>query len=95
MRPILKNYVLKSAIFLYFRFLGVKKNGRNKGAVVELKEAIYNEATKLKLPIYLETSEQKNQRVYQRYGFQNYHTWDNKEEGIKIWCMRNQLFVKL
>ena len=84
----------KSGNFLYFWFLGVQKEGINKGAVVELKEAIYKEAANQKLPIFLETSVPKNQRVYQRFGFEIYHTWDNKEEGIKIWCMRKDFFAK-
>jgi len=77
-----------SGDFMYFWFFGVSDEGKGKGAAYELKEAIFNEAKKQNLAIYLETSVEQNMRVYQRYGFEVYHTWENKEENITIWFMR-------
>ena len=44
------------------------------GSVLEIKNAIFTKSKKEKLPIYLETSVEKNRRVYERYGFNVYYT---------------------
>lgn len=80
----------KSGDFMYFWFFGVSDEGKGRGAAYELKEAVLAEAKKHNLPIYLETSIAKNKRVYERYGFEVYHTWDYKSEGITLWFMRSQ-----
>ena len=77
-----------SGEYLYFWFFGVSQAGRGSKAAYDLKDAVFAEATKSNLPIYLETSIAKNKRVYERYGFEVYHTWDYKSEGITLWFMR-------
>ncbi|UXX78288.1 hypothetical protein N7E81_13075 [Reichenbachiella carrageenanivorans] len=79
-----------SGDFLYFWFFGVSDAGKGHGAAHELKKAVFAEAEKQNLPIYLETSIAKNKRVYERYGFETYHTWDYKSEGITLWFMRSK-----
>ena len=87
-----ENYIkrkrLKSGDYLYFWFFGVEKDGRGKGAAIELKDVIFKEAEKTKLPIYLETSVEKNKRIYERYGFEVYHTWEDKDQDYPLWFMR-------
>ena len=84
----IKKYRPVNGEFLYFWFFGVNEKARGKGAALELKDAILKESENKNLPIYLETSVEKNRIVYERYSFEVYHTWDNKEEGITIWFMR-------
>ena len=74
--------------YLYFWFLGVSDKGRatGNGAVLNLKDQIFAKAEEEKLPVYLETSVELNKRVYQRYGFEVYHEW--QEENNMIWFMR-------
>lgn len=76
----------ESGEYLYFWFLGVLPDGQE--AVYELREAIFQEAIKDNLPIYLETALERNQRVYERYGFKTYHYWEDKSEDIKFWFMK-------
>lgn len=90
-----KNKRPKSGDFLYFWFFGVSNKGKGRGAAHELKEVVFSEAKRQNLPIYLETSIAQNKRVYERYGFEVYHTWDYKSEGITLWFMRNQKFTHL
>lgn len=80
----------KSGDFLYFWFFGVEENGRGKTAAKELKEIIFKESNIKKLPIYLETSVEKNMKVYQRYGFELYHTWKVESQGINLWFMKRE-----
>lgn len=84
-----------SGDFLYFWFFGVHSKGKGRGAAVELKNAIFAEAEQLSLPIYLETSVEKNRRVYERYGFTVHEEWYNEKEGITLWLMSNTSFCEV
>lgn len=80
----------RSSDFLYFWFFASSKK-ETRGAF-ELKDLIFERADQLQLPIYLETSVEKNKRVYERYGFEVYHIWkDNK--GPVLYFMRRSYKV--
>lgn len=72
--------------FIYCWFYGVIDSARGRGAAIELKNVIFEQADKLKLPILLETSMKKNFVAYQRYGFTVYDTWEENEK--KLWFMK-------
>jgi len=77
-----------SGEYLYFWFLGITNKGKGGIAIRELKQHLFAESEKKKLPIYLETSVPKNKRVYERYGFETYHEWKDPQTGDVIWLMR-------
>lgn len=85
----------KSGNYLYFWFYGVNNLGKGGPSANELKDAVFQESEDKQLPIYLETSVAKNKRVYERYGFQVYHTWNNEKEGITLWFMKREPKNKL
>lgn len=74
--------------FIYVWFYGVLSEGKGHSAAKELKNQLFKKAEKENLPLYLETTERKNRIVYERYGFEVYHSWERKEEGITVWFMR-------
>ena len=76
----------ESGDYLYFWFLGVIPDGR--GAVYELRDAIFELATEFKLPIYLETAMERTKVAYERYGFETFHYWEDPAENIKFWFMK-------
>ncbi len=76
----------ESGDYLYFWFLGVIPDGR--GAVYELRDAIFELATKINLPIYLETAMERTKVAYERYGFETFHYWEDPVENIKFWFMK-------
>ena len=76
----------QSGEYLYFWFLGVLPEGR--GAGIELKNRVFQKARKENLPIYLETSLERNQKIYARIGFTTYYYWENKPEKIQFWFMK-------
>ncbi len=78
----------ESGNYLYFWFFGVAETGRGQGAATELKDAIFREAENKNLPIYLETSVEKNKIVYERYGFEVYHI--QKNNNMTLWFMRRK-----
>ena len=40
------------------------------------------------LPVYLETAMDRNRAVYERYGFETYHFWEDREKNIRFWFMK-------
>lgn len=80
-----------SGEYFYFWFFGVTNMGKGKGAAMELKDAIVKESLNKKLPIYLETSVEKNKSIYERYGFEVYHKWKNDSENMTLWFMRKEI----
>jgi len=75
-----------SGNYLYFWFLGVMPEGG--GAVYELRDAIFELATQVNLPIYLETAMERTKVAYERYGFETFHYWEDPAESIKFWFMK-------
>lgn len=77
----------KDGLFLYFWFFGASENGKKSRAAFELKNDILKWSEESRLPIYLETSVARNRRVYERYGFEVYHTWE-RDANDTLWFMR-------
>ena len=76
--------------FIYFWYVGVDKNHRGGKAFFELKNEVINLAKSKNLPIYLETSVPENVKLYERFGFEVYHIWE--EENIKLYFMRKNQY---
>ena len=79
--------------YLYVWFYGVLKKARGVGensAAVELKDFVFEQMEKRKLPVLLETTIPLNMKIYDRYGFRCYHEWKVKEKGITFWMMRKE-----
>jgi len=72
--------------YYYFWFLGVQKGGEKAG--FELKDVAFKKAQKEQLPILLETSVERNVFVYERYGFEIYHIWQDETNDVKLWFMK-------
>jgi len=60
---------------LYFWYYGVVPDHQGQGSATELKNEIFALADKRQLPILIETTGEKHKNVYQRYGFELYHSW--------------------
>jgi hypothetical protein len=84
----IKKHRPKDGNFLYFWFLGVSSQRSENSTIVDIKEGLFKQSEQLKLPIYLETSVEKNRRVYERYGFEVYHIWEVPEEEYCLYFMR-------
>ena len=78
----------KGEDFLYFWFYGVEPGFNGMGDAKEMKDEVFRMADEMNLPIYVETSVEKNKRVYMRYGFELYHTWWVEEQGINLYFLR-------
>ena len=53
----------------------------------DLTIALFEKAKIQRIPIYAETTLEKNKKVYERFGFKVYKTWINQTNGIQVWFM--------
>lgn len=74
--------------YLYVWFLAQKKNYKRLDGLVEVKNHLIAEAKMLMLPIYMETTEHRLLPLYERVGFQFYHSLQLSENGMTIWFGR-------
>ena len=80
----------KNIEYLYFWFFGVEPGYNGRGGASEIKNALFEMSARENLPIYLETSVEKNRRVYERYGFEVYHSWKVENPDITLYFMRRE-----
>lgn len=85
----IKKHRANEGDYLYFWFLGVEEGGGN--AVFELKDQIFDLADKENLPIFLETSVDRNVLAYERYGFETYHEWYDEKNDVNLRFMRREV----
>ncbi|PKP02398.1 MAG: hypothetical protein CVU11_12140 [Bacteroidetes bacterium HGW-Bacteroidetes-6] len=85
----------KSGEYLYMWFLGVSPGFHDGHAASELKDTVLELSDKQGLPIYLETSIEKNRRVYERFGFEIFDTWHEEDQGVLVYFMRRMPTIQL
>ena len=86
----LKSHMPKDTDYLYFWFYGVEPGYNGQGDAKEIKDEIFRMADEAGLPIILETSVEKNRRVYERYGFRIYHEWHNEDQQLRLYFMQRE-----
>ena len=74
--------------FLYVPYFGVLPGERGRGAARELKNLLFKKSNDLGLPVYLETTQEQNRRVYERYGFTVFHEVRMKGSRFTTWMMK-------
>ncbi|TAL59572.1 MAG: GNAT family N-acetyltransferase [Bacteroidetes bacterium] len=92
-----ESYIVKQrpnpGTYLYFWIFGVLPDARGFGAATQLKDIILSESQKQQLPIYLETTNPQNRRVYERYGFKVYHEWFVPGRNFTFWFMKRDISI--
>ncbi|MFC5192205.1 hypothetical protein ACFPIK_10530 [Algoriphagus aquatilis] len=72
--------------YYYFWFFAALPDAGE--AAFELKNGIFNLARKSGLPIYTETSVERNRKIYERYGFETYQQWVDPKEEVTFWFLK-------
>ncbi|RIW17160.1 hypothetical protein D0X99_05245 [Algoriphagus lacus] len=72
--------------YFYFWFFAALPDAGE--AAFELKNGIFDMARKADLPIFTETSVERNQKIYERYGFKTYQIWEVPTTKIKFWFLK-------
>lgn len=71
--------------FIHCSYLAVRKSARGHGAIFELRDALFQFQQEKQLPILIETTIEKNKRVYERIGFRVHE--ERVVSGFKTYCM--------
>lgn len=72
--------------YYYFWFLGVLKDGANAG--FELNKELINISRKENIPIYLETSIERNKKIYERIGYKTFDLWQDNAKDLTLWFLK-------
>lgn len=73
--------------YWYVWFLAQDKNEKSIKGLIEVKHHIEDLIHESKLPMYMETTEEKLLPMYQRVGFQ-FYAYEEQSAGMKIWFGR-------
>jgi GNAT superfamily N-acetyltransferase len=71
--------------YIYCSYLAVRKSARGHGGIFELRNALFQFQQEKQLPILVETTVEKNKRIYERIGFRVYD--ERVVSGFKTYCM--------
>lgn len=74
--------------YMYCWFLGATPAARRAGKTRGLVNELFRQAQALRLPIYAETTLERNCRVYERFGMQTYAVVASPRFGVTSFCMR-------
>lgn len=76
----------KNEPYYYFWFLGVLKEGANAG--FELNKALINMSKEDNIPIFLETSIERNKDIYERIGYKTYDYLNDESNKPSFWFLK-------
>lgn len=71
--------------FIHCSYLAVRKSARGHGVIFELRNQLFQFQQEKKLPILIETTIEKNKRVYERIGFRIHEI--RRIGGFQTYCM--------
>ena len=80
-----KRFHSKWENYIHCSYLAVRKSARGHGTIFELRNALFQFQQEKQLPILVETTVEKNKRIYERIGFRVYD--ERVVSGFKTFCM--------
>lgn len=81
--------------FLYLWFFGVANEALGTSDGRDLMKFIFKMSSEQKLPIYLETSQKRNNLIYKRFGFEDYNILKTGYSDLTMWYMKRSFEHKL
>lgn len=78
---------MKGRDYLYLMILGIAREHQAKGHGGRLMRAILDQSREMNLPIYLETSTEKNVAMYEHYGFRQVGKVIHPIIDLPQWCL--------
>ena len=79
--------LMKNRPHIYLWGLAIDPGQKRKGIGTALMQPVLAKATAQKMPIYLETHDEKNVPYYQKFGFNLIKTTNLPKHELPIWCM--------
>jgi len=74
--------------FLYIWFIAVDKSQQGKGIGGKMLQMVMDKSNMEQIPVYLETSTQRNLNFYLKHGFEVYHVSEKKMFGYELYFLR-------
>lgn len=74
--------------FLYIWFIGLKKTEQGKGTGSAMLQEVLDKSNKEQIPVYVETSNERNVNFYKKHGFEVYHLPPEDMFGFNLYFMR-------
>jgi hypothetical protein len=74
--------------YLYVWFLGVRNNALGTNDARELMKYVFNMSQELNLPLYSETTIERNNLVYKRFGFEDYNKLNTGMGNLIFYYMK-------
>lgn len=84
----IKQFRPKDEEFIYIWFIGLKKEEQNKGVGSAMLQEIIDRSNQEQIPIYLETSSEKNLNFYKKHGFEVYHISPEEMFGFELYFLK-------
>lgn len=74
--------------FIYLWFIGLKKTEQGRGVGSEMLQEVINRSNDEQIPIYLETSTEKNLNFYKKHRFEVYHISPTDMFGFNLYFLK-------
>ncbi len=84
----IKDFHPKDEEFIYIWFIGLKKTEQGKGVGSAMLQEIIARSNHEHIPIYHETSNERNLHFYKKHGFEVYHISPEEMFGFKLYFLR-------
>jgi len=78
----------KDEEFIYIWFIGLEKTEQGRGVGSAMLQEVINRSNREKLPVYVETSNDRSLNFYKRHGFEMYHISPEDMFGFKLYFLR-------
>jgi GNAT superfamily N-acetyltransferase len=84
----IKQFHPQDGEFIYIWFIGLRKGEQGKGVGSGMLQEIIKKSNAGNLPIYLETSTERNLTFYKKHGFEVYHVSETEIFGYELYFLR-------
>lgn len=74
--------------FLYIWFLGVSDQSLGSNNARDMMKFVFDLSAEMQLPLFVETTLERNARIYSRFGFESYQILHEEKESLTVWFMQ-------
>jgi len=81
--------------YIYVWLLGNNPKIRGLRGLAEIRSLLDEKSLEYNLPILIETTVERNLKLYQYVGFQIYHHWYDANEDLNVWFLKREVLVAI
>jgi hypothetical protein len=84
---------LQGIDYIYVWLLGNNPEIKGLRGLAEIRDHLDEQSVKHQLPILIETTVERNLKLYQFVGFEVYHHWYDDKEDMNVWFLKRNIEV--